>query len=129
MKLFLSSLLLLGCLSGYGQTLPNPAPVVLEFEYSTNGIVATNSVYKLYSSPDLSVPLLSWTLVATVTGTNFSAVNGSQYTYRVTNFIAPGERYYYVTASNFWLESLPSNVTLTPPVHTNNTNLKIKKGF
>src|SRR5215469_18824958 len=46
--------------------------------------------FKLYSSPDLTLPLAQWTLTAVVPGTNIC----------VTNIILPGQMFFYLTASN-----------------------------
>lgn len=90
-----------------------PTSVVLAWDQSTN----QPDVFKLYCSADMAVPLNLWTNVATVAGTNTC----------ITNVMLPGKMFFYVTASNFWGESGPSNVTNTPVVPQSVTNLTIHK--
>lgn len=109
-----------------------PLAVRLTFTYPTNEIVATNAVYRLYTSVDPTVAKPLWTFATALYGTNFSGVASNQYIYFITNTVTPGERYWYITASNFWnssLQSAPSTIALTPPVMAANTNLGIEKAW
>lgn len=72
-------------------------------------------VFKLYTCSDITVPVSFWTNTVTVT-TNFIAIS-----------VTPSRMFYYVTASNFWGESGPSNITNTPMVMTNIGGLKINR--
>lgn len=76
----------------------------------------TNTTIKLYHSTSLGTPLQQWTVVSSVVDTNMITVQ-----------VDPGVHFYYVTASNFWGESDPSNVALTPPLPQSG-KLQIKLG-
>ena len=65
--------------------------------------------FKIYGTNDITAPLTNWPLLITVPG------NVTQALY----IMQPGQTFFYVTASNFWGESGPSNVTNTPTVATN----------
>jgi hypothetical protein len=109
-----------------------PLAVRLTFTYPTNEIVATNAVYRLYTSADPTVAKPLWTFASALYGTNFSGIASNQYIYFITNSVTPGERYWYITASNFWnasLQSNPSTVASTPPLLTVNSNLAIEKAW
>ena len=70
---------------------------------------ATNvHAFRLYSSTNIALPLTNWTVIATIPGTNRT----------VTLPIQPPQRFYTITASNWWGESPFSNVAATekPPV-------------
>lgn len=89
-----------------------PTPVTLEWD-SKPGV----ATFKLYSSTDLAIPLANWTLLTNVPGTQTN----------VTIQMNPGAMWFYLTASNFWGETGPSNITNTPVVPAA-TNLAIRKG-
>jgi len=83
-----------------------PTPITFAWNYPSNVQV---DVFKIYSSTNVNLPLTNWALISTVPGTNATA-----------NFlIQPGIWFFYCTASNFWGESGPSNITNTPAVATN----------
>lgn len=98
----------------FAGTPPGPARVV--FAWDGQGGV---DVFRLYSSTNLLVPLTNWTALTNVPGTNFSCAVPVQ----------PGQRFFYLTASNFWGESDPSAVASTPAVPAAGTNLSISRGW
>ena len=63
-------------------------------------------VYKLYHSTSLSVPLTNWEHIATAPGNVTTA----------QAFVQPGQHFFFLTASNAWGETLPSNVAGTAPL-------------
>jgi len=74
--------------------------------------------FGLYHSDSVVVPLTNWVCL-----TNFSGTN-TQFSIQVV----PGAHFYYLTASNMWGQSGPSNVANTPPVATDPTNVVLKVG-
>lgn len=60
-------------------------------------------VYKVYQATNVAGP---WTIVGQTTNTTY------------TTPVPPGRYFWYVTASNFWSESLPSNTVNTPETAT-----------
>jgi hypothetical protein len=77
--------------------------VTLVFDYPVNEL-STNLTFKFYSSTNAAAPLASWTLFAAVPATN------TTYTFP----LQPQQRFFFVTASNYWAESDPSSVASTP---------------
>jgi hypothetical protein len=74
-------------------------------------------LYKLYATNDAAAPLNTWPLLTAIPG-------------NVTNAslsLVPGQVFFYLTASNFWGESGPSNITNTPAVLTNASRLQITR--
>jgi hypothetical protein len=59
--------------------------------------------YNLYQATNVAGP---WTFIGKTSTTNFTAD------------VTPGCWFWYVTASNFWTNSPPSNIRNTPPVPT-----------
>lgn len=88
-----------------------PAPVHLAWNAQPDV-----DAFKVYGTNDISAPLSSWPLLATVPGSVPEAFLP----------LAPGKMFFYVTASNYWGESLPSNVTNTPSALTNVGGVNIK---
>jgi hypothetical protein len=74
-------------------------------------------MFKLYHSTDPAVPLAQWTPLTNIAGTNLS----------VTLNIEPGVHCFFLTASNWWGESDPSNVASTP-APPRSGNLTIRRG-
>ena len=68
--------------------------------------------YYVWQTTNVSVPFVQVTNVAT-NGIAFDRV--------------PGRYYFYVTASNWWGMSAPSNTTNTPTVASNVTTLKLQR--
>lgn len=96
--------------------LPTSQPITLSWDYPTN-LLSTNLTFKLYHSP-VAVPFTNYSSIADIAGTNLS----------VTPLVTSGEHYYFVTASNFWGESLPSNLVITPPLPRDNIVMSIRRG-
>ncbi len=74
--------------------------ITLAWDYSSNDA----DVFKLYSSTNIAIPLTNWTLAATTSGTNRFVT--------VSNIVAR-QQWFYVTASNWWGETYPSNIAGT----------------
>ena len=82
----------------------NPSGRVrLAWDYPTNEL-STNLVFRLYTSTNSMLEATNWTVLTNVVGTNLS----------VDIRIVPGERFFFLTASNFWGESFLSNIASTP---------------
>lgn len=60
--------------------------------------------FYLYGSTNLNAPM-PWPAVTNTPGTNS----------QITIQILPSQQFFYLTASNFWGESGPSNTVRTPP--------------
>ncbi len=75
----------------------------------------TDTTFNVHYSTDLAVPMTSWLVMTNVSTTNVDLT------------ITPGKMFFYVTATNFWGESDPSNVVHTPGVYQNAVNLQIQK--
>lgn len=71
--------------------------------------------YHVYQSTNVLGP---FDVVATTSGTNATVTNIDQ-----------GQYYFYVTASNFWGESRPSETVNTPDLADGVTNTHIKLGI
>lgn len=88
--------------------------VTLTCDYPANQL-STNLTFKVYSHTNLAVAATSWPLVATFKGTNTT----------VTLPIDATQRYYVMTASNWWGESSFSNVAATEPPPLDVINLRL----
>jgi hypothetical protein len=67
---------------------------------------STNFIYKIYSSTNILQPPTNWSVYATASGS-------------VSNITLPidaNQRWFVMTASNWWGESSFSNVASTPPI-------------
>lgn len=105
------------CLSAIVITnLPPVYPVQLAFSYPTNRL-GTNLWFNVYHTTNIADPLGTWGQI-----TNFP---GTGTVFAVS--IVPGEHFFFVTASNFWGESIASNLTNTPPLPLNLTNVTLSK--
>lgn len=91
------------------------ATITLLWDYPTNDLGA-DLTFKVYSTTNIAVPMTNWQ-VSTIVGTTTAA--------QVT--MAPSRRFFFVTASNIWGESGPSNITNTPAPVTNVIGLKLTK--
>lgn len=89
--------------------------VSLTWDYDTNSVP---DVFKLYSGTDLLVPMNEWPLVATV--------SGNVHNITVSN-LAPQQAWFYVTASNWFGESVPSNLAGVPQPPSAVSNLRISQ--
>ena len=90
--------------------------VTLSWDYPAYEL-SDKLTFKVYSSATMVLPLESWPVLTNVSGTNLS----------VKLQILPGQRFFYMTASNFWGESGPSNLIGTPPLPRDMTNLTISR--
>lgn len=96
-----------------GTAPPLKNSVSLSWDYDTNN---APDVFKLYTSTDITTPTTNWTLVATVSGNIHNAT--------ISNIPAQ-QAFYYVTASNWWGESNPSNIAGTPQIPGAVSNLQM----
>lgn len=90
--------------------------VTLVWDYPATEL-NTNLTFKLYSSTNITVPLTNWPVATNVPGTITN----------VTLPIQPGMTFYFVTASNEFGESDPSN-TVTGQVARSGSKVKITPG-
>lgn len=108
-------------------------PIVLSFDYPTNGM-DTNLVFVLRGTTNVGTAT-PWPVETTIPAMPFWTnawalpVNGTNYTITFTNQTIPDIHFWYVTATNFWGESDPSNVLGLPPLPTNTKNLKAARGW
>jgi hypothetical protein len=105
---------LVALLPAQGQMLP-PVQISLLWDYNIleAGDLREFRIYYADTVPDASDPLsvfpMGWSVLTTVSA---APIMG---TYSYTEQVVPGQRYYTITAVNFWgLESLPSNAVHTP---------------
>lgn len=103
-------LLLLGSLVS-----ASPADITLAWDYPTNEL-GTNLTFKIHSHTNVTAPPQNWAVTEVV---------GTAAMVRVT--MVPERRFWFVTASNFWGETPPSNIADTPKPTTNVTGLKLTK--
>lgn len=99
--------LLLGSLHG--------AEVKIDWDYPQDEM-GTNLVFIISSHTNANEPLTNWFRIV---------VPGTSTTARAV--MVPERRFFFVTASNFWGESGPSNIADTPRPATNVTGLKLTK--
>jgi len=90
--------------------------ITLSFDFPTN-LLSTNVLFKFYSSTTITQPVNQWPLYASVVGTNTS------YTFPID--AVAGQRWFVMTASNWWGETSFSNVTNTQPVLPSLVNVSI----
>lgn len=115
MKKTLIALALAGLCGLIYAAIPSPQTITFLWDYPTNQLSA-DMVFKLYTASNPTQPL-PWVVVKTVPAPSLST----------TLNVVPGQAYYYVTASNFWGESDPSNVAATPALPVSGV-LSIRKG-
>ena len=82
---------------------PGSDTVTLVWDYPSAEL-NTNLTFKLYHSINPTLPLAQWTPFTNIAGTNLS----------VALSIDVGVHFFFLTASNWWGESDPSNVASTP---------------
>jgi hypothetical protein len=70
----------------------------------------TNVTFNVYHSINIAVPLTNWSILTNISQT------------QVDLDVIPGEHFFYITATNFWGESGPSNIANTPSVPLNSAN-------
>lgn len=92
-----------------------PRSLTLAWDYPEYDDATNKLTFKVYASDTLNPP--NWQVAGTV-----------EYpTKQITlQNVTPGKRFYYVTASNFWGESDPSNVAQTPAMPLSVNTLKLK---
>lgn len=93
-----------------------PAMVTLVWDYVAP--VSDDLVFVLRQSANLNTPIAQWNIVATIAGTNRAFTFG----------MLPGAQFFTLTASNFWGESIPSNVASTPTLPAIATNISLRLG-
>ena len=79
----------------------------LTADWDTN-VTSADLVFKVYTSSDVASPLTNWTVLTNVSWPG-CMTNGTNIVVNVP--LTPGQHYYFMTASNWWGESPPSNVT------------------
>lgn len=110
------------------------APLVLSFDYPTNAM-DTNLVFQLRGTNALVPISTNWPVEMVIPATNYWTngwalpVTGTNYTITFTNPTLPGIHFWFVTAGDFWGESIPSNVLEIPPLPANTGNLKAQRGW
>ena len=82
---------------------PGSDTVTLAWDYPSAEL-NTNLTFKLYHSTNPTLPLAQWMPFTNIAGTNLS----------VALSINVGVHFFFLTASNWWGESDPSNVASTP---------------
>ena len=110
-------------------------PVVLLWNYPTNGIT-DDMVFSLHSHTNSGAMLEEWPVATSVPVTNWysnsvciAPVSGTNYVFSTTNMTLPGAQFFYVTASNWWGESDPSNVLGLPAAAVQPQGLKAQRGW
>lgn len=79
--------------------------VSLAWTYPSSEL-STGLTFQVRGSPTLATPLSQWAVLTNVSGLMTNA----------TVRIAPGQYFFYCTASNMWGVSNPSNVASVPPL-------------
>ena len=129
-RLLLLPLLMLGLLIGLAAQSPS-GNVVLAFDYPVSDL-DTNLVFKLYGTTNVALPLTNWLVMASAAATSAVSTNliGTNLvaTFNIPVTITPGRFFFVCTASNFWQESVPSNVASTPALPRSDSKLTIKRG-
>ena len=104
---------------------PSTVQLTLEWDYPTNE-VASIEMFRVYSSTNIAIPLSSWTVLASIGGTNsIVSTNGTNAICRLPFTIVPAQRFFSVTASNVWFESDFSDVLSTPHLPRRDIKLKL----
>lgn len=78
--------------------------------------------FVLYTSADLNKPVTNWSVFTNISASNaWTGImeNGTNFLYALSNTPALSkQQYFFVTASNFYGESLPSNTVTSAPALT-----------
>ena len=91
---------------------PEDPLIHVNWKYPTNRLDSIDA-FCIYTTTNLAVPISSWP--KTVTLTNWTPiVIGTNALLTVDFSMFPEQRFFYVTSSNFWNESNPSNTARTP---------------
>lgn len=102
----------LAALLAFGGVATGPTQVTLAWN-PQSGV----DTFYLYTSTNAALPLNQWTPLTNAPGTATNLVV----------IMTPGQQFFFLTASNLWGESGPSNTANTPPVPTGQTNLVIHR--
>jgi len=78
--------------------------VTLTWDYPAADL-SPDLTFRIRHSTEADLPFAKWSVLTNVAGTNLS----------VTLNLEPGQHYFYLTATNWWGESDPSNIASTPP--------------
>lgn len=96
----------------------NPTPIVtLHWSYPTNEL-STNLLFRVWHSTSVAAPR-PWQNITNVVGTNLQVT---------INVQTCGFHAFYLSASNFWGDSDPSEVATTPPLPVATNRLWITYG-
>lgn len=97
---------------------PFRSTVIVEWQMPAGSVIP--DAYVLHATNDLSVPLTNWpvytTFVEPLAGQSNVFLFALSVTNRVTLPVTPGMMFYYLTSSNIWGETGPSQVAWTPPL-------------
>ena len=93
-------------------TLADPI-VHLRWFYPTSRVDSIEA-FCVYSTTNLTQTVTNWPKIATVTNLTPFALSGTNAVFNLDFAMFPEQRFFSVTASNFWLESDPSNTARTP---------------
>ncbi len=125
MKKFIAFICLLWLVSIVYAITPLSKGIIIAWDYPTNDAIfklqADNPTnfplyFNVYSVTNLQETLTNWNLYVSRNATNFQRTTvGTNYQYYFYTNANVEMRFYVVTASNFWGESLTSNVAGTPP--------------
>lgn len=107
-----AALVLLFAVTVIGQLRTN---VVLEFDYPATEL-STNLTFKVYSTTNITQPVTNWPVLLTVVGTNAS----------ITIPMTAQQRFFVITASNYWGEGNFSAVAQTPPPPRDLVQVRLK---
>ena len=89
--------------------------VTLQWDYPLDELDGVT--FTVYHTTNAAAPVSDWAPIASITATN-----------RIPLTVIPGRNFFACTASNFWGESVPSNVAATPPLPRSDINLSIRRG-
>jgi hypothetical protein len=111
---------------------PATTTIGLAFSYPTNSLATDPGLtVQVHASADMSVPLSNWSVITNLYATNLVVTNldgtgtNAAITFRIP---APqAQVFYFLTFSNFWGASPPSNVTDTPAPVPTNINTQINR--
>lgn len=125
------ALLILWAVAALGLTLlPVKNQFALKWDYTNDVRIDPTFCFVIYTSADLSNPITNWSVYTNVSGSNSwtAEMESNNVVYAVSNVSAQlSQQYWFVTASNFFGESLPSNTVTSPPalfpILTNSTRL------
>lgn len=103
--------------------------IQLAWYYQSN-LCTPDLKFKCYSTTNLSVAITNWPVLSVQSWTNCSPTNydGTNYQMSYPVQVTPlGQRFFTVSAVNFWGESVTSNMAYTPPVALPPNNMGITR--